>query len=132
MKYLFVNASRNNEEVEEFGTREEAISRADAVWYAMWDYDKKNRDAFYVLESVNPDPEAADHFDGTPIKVYQYFWVDMEYREGWFALMDSNDDPVIEATWEEAGIENDDPMYQDKLDKFIESKLGYLPDYEIN
>ena len=59
-------------------------------------------------------------------------WVDMEFKPGWFALKNEEHDVILCSTWEAAGIEDNDPMYQEKLDRFIENSLGYLPDYEIN
>lgn len=39
---------------------------------------------------------------------------------------------VLTADWTDAGIEDNDEWYQDKLDKYFQKELGFLPDYEIN
>lgn len=70
MKYIFMNESKNGLVIEEFKTAEEACARADQVFNALFDTDKKNLEAFYVLESVNPDDEAPDHFDGNIVRDY--------------------------------------------------------------
>lgn len=67
MLYLLINDS----EVEEFNSQEEAIKRADTVFNNMCKTDKEKCGSFYVLKSVNPDPEGENHFDGDFIKIYK-------------------------------------------------------------
>lgn len=55
---------------EEFATVEEALERAEYVWNHLTSREKNNRE-LYVLESVNPDEEAENHFDGNKIKEFE-------------------------------------------------------------
>lgn len=71
MKYIIIDRKNGDEFTEEFESKEEAISRADTEWDHLSDYDKKHREAFYVLESANPDEDAENHFDGDPVKTYK-------------------------------------------------------------
>lgn len=71
MKYLIVDEHKNETFVKEFETKEEAIKEADWEWNHLNENDKKSRQAYYILESVNPDPDAENHFDGDPIKEYK-------------------------------------------------------------
>lgn len=71
MKYVVVDVDRGDMFDEEYETAEEAIKAADAIWEHLSDFEKKQRSEFYVLESENPDEDAIDHFDGTPIKIYK-------------------------------------------------------------
>lgn len=52
-------------------TTKKALAWAEYSWGMLTDREKKERTAFYVLESVNPDEDAEDHFDGDPIKVFK-------------------------------------------------------------
>lgn len=70
MKYIIIDSKNGDMFTEEFETREEAINAADRAWTYLTEKDKKRREAFYVLESVNPDPEAVDHYDGNLVKNY--------------------------------------------------------------
>lgn len=71
MKYLVIDDSENVIDVTEFENAKEAISYADHIWDCMLDDDKKSCKRFYILESVNPDEDAEDHFDGNIIKTYK-------------------------------------------------------------
>lgn len=71
MRYLVIDELKNEIFVEEFETEIEAIKKADAEFNSLTPGDKKRRVAFYVLESVDPDPESVDHFDGDIIKSYK-------------------------------------------------------------
>lgn len=51
---------------EEFNTKETAIREADSQWAHLTEQEKKVR-TVYVLESVNPDEDTEDHFDGRSI-----------------------------------------------------------------
>ena len=72
MRYLVIDELKHEEIfVEEFETETEAIKKADAEFDSLTPGDKKRRVAFYVLESVDPDPESDDHFDGDIVKSYK-------------------------------------------------------------
>ena len=71
MKYLVIDYSEGVMDVREFDNENEAISYADHIWDCKWDDDKKSCKRFYILESVNPDEDAEDHFDGNIIKTYK-------------------------------------------------------------
>ena len=85
------------------------------------------------------------------MKTNYYYWLDTmptwTNEEGACALvrgeLDENEekdrdteDVILEFTEADCGIDRDDPfrIYPewDKIDAYIESKLGFLPDYEIN
>lgn len=70
MKYIVIDRGRNEaaftEFTEEFATAKEAIKRATRDWNYLTDGEKKMRTVL-VLESINPDEEAEDHFDGWTI-----------------------------------------------------------------
>lgn len=70
MKYIIVDNKDGDLFTTEFNTAEEAIKEADKQFNYLTEHDKKHRQAFYVLESVNPDEDADNHFDGNPIKEY--------------------------------------------------------------
>ena len=56
---------------EEFENKEEAVRRADITWERyITDNEKRHIVEFYVLESVNPDEDAEDHWDGNYVKIY--------------------------------------------------------------
>ena len=72
MRYLVIDQSTKYDEfVEEFNTKEEAIAFADKEWKGMVKADQDSTVAFYILESVNPDPESEDHYDGDFVKIYK-------------------------------------------------------------
>lgn len=64
MKFVIVDQTATDMFNEEFETREEAINAATKEWNHMSAHDQKLREAYYVLESQNPDEDAEDHFDG--------------------------------------------------------------------
>ena len=71
MRYLVIDELKNEMYVEEFETEIEAIKKADEEFNSLTSDDKERRVAFYVLESVDPDPESVDHFDGDFVKIYK-------------------------------------------------------------
>ena len=71
MKYLVIDQRKYDEFVEEFSTKEEAIAFADKEWKGMVKADQDSTVAYYILESVNEDEEADDHFDGDIVKEYK-------------------------------------------------------------
>lgn len=68
MKYLFIDRKNSDEFIDEFNSEKEAIEAAEMNWTHLTDNEKKSREAFYVLESVNPDEDADDHLEGNIIK----------------------------------------------------------------
>ena len=69
MKYIVIDERKNDFFTEEFESKDEAIKTAKSDWDRRTEHDKKRTEAYYVLESVNPDEDADDHFDGNPILV---------------------------------------------------------------
>ena len=67
MKYVIIDDCGTDLYTEEFNDKEKAVNQAICKWNRLSDHDKNRRMAFFVLESVNPDEEAEDHLDGTPI-----------------------------------------------------------------
>lgn len=66
MKYVVCDVPKDgwgDNFTEEFGNRESAITKAKKDWRYLTRTEQKKR-RIYVLESVNPDVEAEDHFDG--------------------------------------------------------------------
>lgn len=71
MKYLLIEEATNDSFVQEFNTEIEALTQGEIDWQRMTDGDKKSRKAFYVLESINPDEEAENHYDGNILKKWK-------------------------------------------------------------
>lgn len=68
MKYIVFDERKNGQIfTKEFEGKEEAIESAEHAWDRRTLHDKRNTSALYVLESVNSDEDADDHFDGNPI-----------------------------------------------------------------
>lgn len=65
MKYIVMNTNGDIYN-DEYNTRAEAIARAEYRWSHLTEREKR-KDDLIVLDSVNPDEEAEDHFDGNPI-----------------------------------------------------------------
>lgn len=70
MKYIIIDDCKQDIYTSEYNTLEEAINAADKEYARLTEADKKRRISFLVLESDNPDPEAADHLDGFIKKEY--------------------------------------------------------------
>lgn len=68
MKYIIIDEKNGDIYDTECATREEALKEAEKQWNQLSEFDKKKRTRFEVLESVNPDEEAENHFDGDIIK----------------------------------------------------------------
>ena len=68
MKYILIDQTKTDCFDEEFETAEEAVKRGEREWDYLTEREKEAREAFYILESANPDPEAEDHYDGDYIK----------------------------------------------------------------
>ena len=71
MKYLVIDERKYDTFAEEFDTKEEATAFADDEWKKLVKADKDSTVAYYILESVNEDEEADDHFDGDIVKEYK-------------------------------------------------------------
>lgn len=71
MKYILMDDCGSDIFTKEFNNAEEAISEGDRDWEYLTEYDKKRRNAFYLLESVNEDPESDEHFDGDIVKSWK-------------------------------------------------------------
>lgn len=68
MKYILIDQTKTDWFTEEFDNKEDAIKEGDWKFGMLTKSDKKSREAFYVLESENPDEDAPNHFDGNIIK----------------------------------------------------------------
>lgn len=71
MKYVVIDAIKDGDVfTTECETQEEALKKAEEQWFYinLSKHDKARRQAFYVLESANPDDEADNHLDGRVIK----------------------------------------------------------------
>lgn len=68
MRYIVIDERKSGVVfMEEFNDKDEAINSVKYDWNRRTEHDKKYTERFYVLESVNPDEDADDHFDGNPI-----------------------------------------------------------------
>lgn len=70
MKYIVIDQTKTDWFTTEFDNKEDAIKEADYQFSKLTKNDLKRREDFYVLESVNPDEYADNHFDGNVIKKY--------------------------------------------------------------
>ena len=68
MKYVVIDDCGSDLYTTEHETKEEAIREAEIQLSRLTSTDRKRREAFFVLESVNPDEEAENHLDGDIIK----------------------------------------------------------------
>lgn len=68
MRYILVDQTATDAFTEEFETKEEAIAAGARQFNYLTESDLKERTAFYVLKSINPDEEAENHFDGEIVK----------------------------------------------------------------
>lgn len=68
MKYIIMDYVGGDCFTTEFEGREEALQEAEGQWECLTRYDQKRITEFYVLESVNPDEDAPDHYDGDIVK----------------------------------------------------------------
>lgn len=64
MKYIYISGTEHDQDVTESDNKEELIELAKRDWARMCADDKKRTFVHYVLESVNPDEDADNHFDG--------------------------------------------------------------------
>jgi hypothetical protein len=68
MKYILIDQTTTDMFNDEFDNLETALNAAETQFNYLTENDKKKRTAFYLLESINPDEDAPDHFDGNIIK----------------------------------------------------------------
>ena len=68
MKYIIMDYADGDCFTDEFEDKEEALQEADGQWEHLTRCEKKHRTAFYVLESINPDEDARNHYDGDIVK----------------------------------------------------------------
>ena len=120
MKYLVVYA-KGDEFVEEFDNKEEAFECADYQWSYLTRSEKRNCDAFYVLESANPNEDAENHMDGDVLREYT-----LENEEKRYIIID---DRLMEGDTEKYSerMTLDDVKYQ--LGEEFEDCIS---DFEIN
>lgn len=73
-KYVLVDdrmTARGEIFTEEYDAAEEAIKAGEIAWSYLTETEKNKCDGFYVLESINPDADAENHLDGTPVKAWK-------------------------------------------------------------
>ena len=71
MKYILIDDCDSDIFTKEFENVQDAIEEGNRDFDYLTEYDKKRRNAFYLLESVNEDTEADDHFDGDVLKSWK-------------------------------------------------------------
>ena len=92
--FAVINQDKDGDCFDEwFSTKEEALDAALATWQHLTDREKARKSAFYVLESVNPDPEAPNHFDGDVIK--DFLNPDLELRNSFDDITYTDVDEAI-------------------------------------
>lgn len=68
MKYIIMDFKDGDFFTDEFENKQEALQEAEEQWEQLTERDQQRRTAFYVLESINPDEDAPDHYDGQIVK----------------------------------------------------------------
>lgn len=68
MKYIIMDFKDGDFFADEFDSKDEALREAEEQWEQLTKRDRERREAFYVLESINPDEDAPDHYDGDIVK----------------------------------------------------------------
>lgn len=68
MKYILVDETKTDMFTKEFDDKQKALEEGEREFALLTSFDKKRRLGFYVLESINPDEDAENHFDGNIIK----------------------------------------------------------------
>lgn len=66
MKYVLIDVSRGDQFEKEFDNKEEALRQGELDFAKVTPADHCTE--FYLLESINPDEEAENHFDGDIVK----------------------------------------------------------------
>lgn len=68
MKYIIIDVKKGDMFNKEFDNKAEALKQAEIDFSYLTKADIKEREAFYVLESINPDEDAENHYDGEVVK----------------------------------------------------------------
>lgn len=71
-KYVLIDERDVDVFEKEFDTAEAALREGCFDWDRMTKNERKACKSFYVLESVNPDEEAENHFDGDIVFAWKY------------------------------------------------------------
>ena len=71
MKYILIDDCSTDVYTSEFDNQADAISAGNDQFDRLTKSDLKRRKAFYVLESVNADENAENHFDGDIVKEWK-------------------------------------------------------------
>lgn len=69
--YILIDDRGTDLYTEEYTSLEEALKRAEYEWDHMAEREKANCEAFYLIESENPDEEAENHLDGDLVKSWK-------------------------------------------------------------
>ena len=115
----------------------DAIIWAKAEWDVLSDYDKKQRQAYYVAlgeedEDLGYDFEEEEFIaDIMKENIGLHYWLDLSLPNGDFILYTQGDDNIIEeGNLQTIGADGDD--WQNVLDEHFEEYLGILPnEWEI-
>lgn len=71
MRYAVIDVKDGDMFDTNYKTKEEALKAADKAWAYLTEKEKKNREAFYVVECEKDDEEAPDYYDGNIVKDYK-------------------------------------------------------------
>lgn len=92
MKYIVIDSPRNgvgDEWTKEYNMLGEAVGAAKSQWDYLTGMEKKQRYVF-VLESINPDEDAENHFDGDVVWTSdQKYEVDIKNAAGVISPIDT-------------------------------------------
>lgn len=69
--YILIDVVDGDMFTKEFDNLKEAMRVSENEWEHLSDHDKKRREAFYLLESANPDEDAENHFDGDVVREWK-------------------------------------------------------------
>lgn len=72
MKYIIMHEKNGDVFTDEFETKSEALKTAAIQWNCLSYSDKKHSHAFYIIESVNPDENAENHYDGDYVFIFKH------------------------------------------------------------
>lgn len=67
-EYILVENKDGDQFEKYFQTKEEGIEGGERAFSYLTKCDKKHIQDFYLMKTVNPDPESENHFDGDIIK----------------------------------------------------------------
>lgn len=71
MKYEVIDIVNGDNFNKGFETEKEALEYAEAEWNHLSAFDKKRREAFYVLECQDEDEESERHLDGNIVNQWK-------------------------------------------------------------